>query len=249
MDLFEDQPAHSLPFAFPAGSGYEVTADEGLQGFHLRIPHGELFYSERFFSKKVSDRSVEYFLKNRTVPAGMVDWRSLADDELSAVDFDNIRWKRDVIDMYGKKVPLPRITSWYGDEGKSYAYSGIRSQPNPWNRGLSYIREQVEQVAGVRFNSVLLNWYRDGDDYLNWHSDDEKELGRNPTIASVNFGATRDFLIRDKEKSTRISIPLAHGTLLIMSGEMQHHWQHAVPKRKAVNRSRFNLTFRNIRLE
>lgn len=247
MDLFDDPSVPALPFAFPVADGYDVTADEQSQAFHLRIPHGELFYAEAFFSKKISDRSVEYLLENSTFATDAVDWRGLAPDEFAAVDFRNVRWKQDVIDLYGKKMPLPRITSWYGDEGKSYAYSGIRSHPNQWNIGLSYIKKQVERVAGLEFNSVLLNWYRDGDDYLNWHSDDEKDLGKNPTIASVNFGATRDFLIRDKEKSTKISVPLAHGTLLIMSGEMQHYWQHAVPKRKAVNRSRINLTFRNIR--
>src|SRR5690606_15717201 len=135
--------------------------------------------------------------------------------------------------------PLPRLTAWYGDSGKSYTYSGIKSEPNEWNKGLLYLKQQIERVAGVEFNSVLLNWYRDGEDYLSWHADDEKELGLNPVIASVNFGETRDFFLRrNVDKSQKITIPLRHGTLLVMSGELQHHWQHSVPKRKRVDGSR-----------
>jgi alkylated DNA repair dioxygenase AlkB len=101
----------------------------------------------------------------------------------------------------------------------------------------------------VAFNSVLLNWYRDGEDHLSWHSDDEKELGKNPIIASANFGESRDFVVRLKsDHSQKITFPLKHGTLLIMKGELQHYWEHAVPKRKNVQRSRFNMTFRRIGL-
>ena len=172
---------------------------------------------------------------------------SLTPEQLAAIRFTNIAWKQDNINMYGKTVPLPRLTAWYGDSGKSYTYSGIKSEPNEWNKGLLYLKHQIERVAGVEFNSVLLNWYRDGEDYLSWHADDEKELGLNPVIASVNFGETRDFFLRrNVDKSQRISIPLKHGTLLIMSGALQHHWQHSVPKRKRVDGSRFNLTFRKI---
>ena len=149
--------------------------------------------------------------------------------------------------MFGKDIPLPRLTSWYGDEGREYTYSGISSKPNAWNRGLLHVKNQIEQSFDAHFNSVLLNWYRDGEDYLNWHSDDEKELGINPTIASANFGQTRDFVIRRKDdKTQKMVIPLKHGTLLIMAGELQHYWEHSVPKRKKVKESRFNLTFRQI---
>ncbi len=92
-----------------------------------------------------------------------------------------------------------------------------------------------------------MNWYRDGEDYVNWHADDEKELGENPIVGSVNFGATRDFIIRTNDKTQKISIPLKHGTLLIMSGKLQHFWQHSVPKRKKVKDVRFNLTIRVIK--
>ena len=101
------------------------------------------------------------------------------------------------------------------------------------------IKEQIEKVAGTQFNSVLMNWYRNGEDYLNWHTDDEPELGKNPTIASVNFGETRDFRVCHKDDhQLKFTVPLQHGSLLIMSGEMQHFWQHEVPKRKKVQHSR-----------
>ncbi|MDC4318744.1 alpha-ketoglutarate-dependent dioxygenase AlkB, partial [Acinetobacter baumannii] len=142
----------------------------------------------------------------------------------------------------------PRLTSWYGDSGKSYSYSGIKSEPNPWNKGLLYLKTEIEKIAKEQFNSVLLNWYRNGDDYMNWHADDEKELGKNPIIASVNFGETRDFVLKNnQDENIKIKIPLNHGTLLIMKGALQHFWQHSVPKRANIKKSRFNLTFRTIK--
>ncbi|TXH68345.1 MAG: alpha-ketoglutarate-dependent dioxygenase AlkB [Thiothrix sp.] len=246
MDLFAMENTQEIPFALPKIEGYSVEWDESLKGFCIKVPNGELFYSERFFSKKISDRALEYFLENDKLSLDKTNWREISDEEFSKVEFKNIKWKRDSIKLYGKSIPLPRYTSWYGDKGRDYTYSGIKSAPNEWNKGLLYFKEQVEKVAGSKFNSVLMNWYRDGKDYLNWHADDEKELGRNPIIASVNFGATRDFIIRKNDKSQKISIPLGHGTLLIMKGELQHFWQHSVPKRANVNESRFNLTFRTI---
>lgn len=250
-DLFEalaENPAHELPFTLPEVVGCSSVWDDVLQCFVIQIPNGKLFYAPQFFSKKISDRSVEYFLENDTYSADQVDWSKIEPELFKNIKFKNILWKQDYIHLYGKKIPLPRLTSWYGDEGKTYKYSGILSQPNPWNRGLLYIKEQIEKVAGTQFNSVLMNWYRNGEDYLNWHTDDEPELGKNPMIASVNFGETRDFQVRHKDDhQLKCTVPLQHGSLLIMSGEMQHFWEHAVPKRKKVQHSRFNLTFRMIR--
>lgn len=251
-DLFDevevtDNQIRKLPFALPKVEECSVQWDEALQGFVIRIPNGKLFYAPQFFSKKISNRSVEYFLENDTYDAAKVDWSAIEPESFKKIQFRNILWKQDSINLYGKRIPLPRLTSWYGDEGKAYKYSGILSQPNPWNKGLLYIKEQIEKVAGTQFNSVLLNWYRSGEDYLNWHTDDEPELGKNPTIASVNFGETRDFQVRHKDDhQLKFTVPLQHGSLLIMSGEMQHFWEHAVPKRKKVLKSRFNLTFRVI---
>jgi alkylated DNA repair dioxygenase AlkB len=246
-DLFAT--SENLPFILPKENGYHSAWDEQWKGYRVKVPNGELFYASEFFDKKISDRTVEYFQENDRIDLRNANSRSIDADILEKVNFTNIQWKQDSINMYGKRIPLPRLTSWYGDSGKSYTYSGITSYPNEWNKGLLYLRDRIEHCAGVKFNSVLLNWYRNGDDYLNWHSDDEKELGRNPTIASANFGATRDFVIRRKDDPrTKISIPLKHGTLLIMSGELQHFWSHSVPKRAGVHESRFNLTFRRIGL-
>lgn len=248
MDLFDDfREVNLLPFSLPTQDGYFVSWNEKLNGFEIELPNGELFYSPKFFNKKISDRCVEYFLENDMCDLHTTNWKELSLEEFERIDFKNIFWKQDFINLYGKK-PLPRLTSWYGDEGKSYVYSGIKSEPNPWNKGLLYLKTEIEKISNVKFNSVLLNWYRNGEDYMNWHSDDEKELGRNPTIASVNFGETRDFILRNiSDESIKLKIPLEHGTLLIMKGDLQHFWQHSVPKRMNIKKSRFNLTFRVIK--
>lgn len=243
MDLFKE----NMPFDLPSQEGYAIHSLGEADGYRIVVPHGELIYIERFFPKKISDRSVEYFLENDTVDCGNVKWKDLTQVEFTNIHFANILWKQENIKLYGKTIPLPRLTAWYGDPGKSYKYSGIKSEPNEWNKGLLYLKQEIERVANVEFNSVLMNWYRDGEDYLNWHADDEKELGVNPVIGSVNFGETRDFLLRrNADNSQKITLPLKHGTLLIMRGALQHYWQHSVPKRKQINGSRFNLTFRRI---
>jgi alkylated DNA repair dioxygenase AlkB len=244
MDLFADN--NILPFYLPNEEGYSVSWNEALNGFDVTVPHGKLFYSEFFFNKKISDRSIEYFLENNTTDWRTTDWRSIDQVALSTIDFINIDWQHDKIKMYGKEVYLPRFSAWVADSNKTYTYSGLTLQAKQWNKGLLYIREAIGKVSGVTFNSVLMNWYRDGEDYQNWHADDEKDLGINPVIGSVNFGEERDFMLRLNDKSTKISIPLKHGTFLLMSGELQHYWQHSVPKRLKIKGSRFNLTFRVI---
>jgi alkylated DNA repair dioxygenase AlkB len=247
-DLF-GQSRVELPFHLPSSGEYGAIWNEKWTGFDVRIPGGQFLYSEHFFRPKLSDRVVEYFQENDSVDWRLVDWQTLAPEVLNEICFKNIRWKQDWISMYGKRMPLPRLTAWYGDSGKAYTYSGITSRPNAWNDGLLHVKQLVEECAGIEFNSVLLNWYRDGSDHLSWHSDDEKELGANPVIASASFGETRDFVIRRKQNhSEKIKLPLKHGSLLVMKGEFQHHWQHYVPKRKDTKSSRFNLTFRRIGL-
>jgi alkylated DNA repair dioxygenase AlkB len=150
--------------------------------------------------------------------------------------------------MYGKDVFLPRYSAWHGDSDKPYTYSGLTLSPKPWNTALLEIKKKIETPANTAFNSVLLNWYRDGSDHIGWHTDAEKELGKNPIIGSVNFGATRTFQIRRIDNNAdKINFPLSHGTVLIMMGELQHFWQHAVPKEKKINSTRINLTFRTIK--
>ena len=243
-DLFAPtQPP--APFALPTGEGFGWHWNERLKGYDVDLPGGMLFYAEHFFPAAWSDRMVAYLQENQRQDWRTTDWRDVPGDRLDDLGFTNIRWKQDSLKLYGKSIPLPRLTAWYGDPGAAYTYSGIKSDPNPWNDGLLHIKNRIESVVGDSYNCVLLNWYRDGQDSLNWHADDERELGPNPTIASVNFGQTRDFLLRrNDDHQQKLSIPLPAGCLLIMAGELQQHWQHAVPVRKRVTGSRFNLTFR-----
>lgn len=160
---------------------------------------------------------------------------------------NEIVWKQEPILIFGKSVMQPRLTSWYGDEGKEYSYSGITMKPSPWTPTLFEIKQRVESLSGIQFNSALLNQYRDGKDSVGWHRDDEKELGKNPTIASVNFGATRRFLFRHRsDKTLKTSIELQDGSLLLMAGETQHHWYHSIPKTRKFVGPRINITFRVI---
>lgn len=248
MDLFTNLGDPHLPFKISEGINFSYVWDDKKKIFIVKIPDGELIFSATFINKKISDRSVEYFQENDTYDDWKTKvWKDVDEEDFKKIVFRNIKWKKDEINLFGKKIPLPRLTSWHGDSGKSYTYSGITSQPNEWNEGLLYIKKQVEKLSSANFNSVLMNWYRDGEDHLNWHADDEPDLGVNPVIASVNFGETRDFVIRrNDDPKKKITIPLSHGSVLIMRGEIQSYWQHSVPKRKGVKGSRFNLTFRNI---
>ncbi|MFN9302313.1 MAG: alpha-ketoglutarate-dependent dioxygenase AlkB family protein [Candidatus Kapaibacterium sp.] len=246
MDLFNFQNTE-LPFQLPQEEGYHCEFNSDFNFYVVKVPNGEIIYAENFFDKKISDRSLEYFLENDSFDWKTANWREFDKQQLEEVKFKNINWHHDKLDMYGKEVFLPRYSAWYGDNDKSYSYSGLILQPNKWNKGLLFLKVQIEKLTKVTFNSVLMNWYRDGEDYINWHTDSEKELGQNPIIASLNFGATRRFLIRRiDDNSIKLEFPLKHGTLLVMKGELQHFWQHSVPKEKKVKQTRINLTFRTI---
>jgi alkylated DNA repair dioxygenase AlkB len=155
-------------------------------------------------------------------------------------------WTQEFLKMYGRRIPFPRLTAWYGDSGAAYTYSGVRNEPHQWTPELRELRDRLAQRIGVRFNSVLLNQYRDGQDGLSWHSDDEPELGDEPLIASLSLGAVRQFQLKHREDGELVSISLEHGSLLVMSGETQRRWQHRVPKERNVKSARINLTFRVI---
>lgn len=158
-----------------------------------------------------------------------------------------IMWKQETIQMYGKLLNTPRLTAWYGENSKTYAFSGKKYDPHPWTPELLFIKQRVEQAAGVVFNSVLLNDYRNGSDSVAWHADDEPELGINPVIASVSFGQARRFDVRHKQDhKQKYSVELENGSLLIMKGDLQHHWEHQVPKSTKALNERINLTFRVI---
>jgi alkylated DNA repair dioxygenase AlkB len=153
-------------------------------------------------------------------------------------------WKAEHITLFGRQVPQPRLTAWHGDA--SYTYSGLRLEPQPFTPLQREIKTAVEAASGHRFNSVLLNYYRDGADSMGMHSDDEAELGPNPAIASVSFGASRTFILRHKRTKQTIKVDLTSGSLLLMAGPTQHHWQHGINKSARPLGPRVNLTFRYI---
>jgi alkylated DNA repair dioxygenase AlkB len=169
-------------------------------------------------------------------------------DELFKKLHDDIPWQQDDITVFGKTHPQPRLTSLYGNEGKPYGYSNIIMQPNPWSPLMMFIKNEVEEICEENFTTVLLNNYRNGKDSNGWHADNEKELGRNPVIASLSFGAERVFQLKHNTiANTKQNILLEHGSLLVMKGTTQHFWKHQIPKTAKEIGARINLTFRIIK--
>ena len=160
----------------------------------------------------------------------------------------SVFWRREKIKMWGKEIVTKRRIAWYADDGKSYTYSGSTFFPSRWNDVLLQLKEKVENYSEIKFNSVLLNEYPNGEVGMGWHSDDEKELGTDPIIASLSFGANRDFIFKHKTDRSieNVKLHLKSGSLLLMLGSTQHYWKHSLPKRLKVKEPRINLTFRNI---
>ncbi|WP_317173912.1 alpha-ketoglutarate-dependent dioxygenase AlkB family protein [Pontibacter aquaedesilientis] len=185
----------------------------------LEMPQAEVYYAQQFFTKEESDLYLQRLA-------------------------EQVAWQQEEIKMFGKQLPLPRLTAWYGDKG--YTYSGLYNAPQPWLPVLQELKERVEAASGDKYNSVLLNYYRHGQDSMGWHSDDEKSLG--PGIASVSFGGERGFAFRHRERKDipPVKLTLQHGSLLLMQGNTQRHWQHQLPKTSRPIAPRINLTFRNI---
>lgn len=150
----------------------------------------------------------------------------------------------------GRTVSAPRLVSWHGDPGTDYVYSGVRHMPEAWTPALAALRERVERVTGLRFNSVLANYYRDGSDGMGWHADAEAEVGPAPDdrwVASLSLGATRRFVLRHRRRAEdRHELELGRGALLVMRGSTQTHYRHAAPKTARPVGPRLNLTFRHI---
>lgn len=195
------------------------------ESMELNVPDASIFYYPQFFSKQKST-----FYLNRLI--------------------DSIQWKQNTIKMYGKESLVPRLEAWYGEPGKNYSYSGIMMQPIPWTSELLEIKKEIEKVSKTVFNSVLINYYRNGNDRVAWHSDDEKELGKNPVIGSISLGAERNFKLRHKDykiNSLRNNIILKHGSFLLMKGPTQHNWMHEIPRTAKPIGPRINLTFRVIK--
>jgi alkylated DNA repair dioxygenase AlkB len=186
------------------------------------VPDGELAYDPEFLSAEIADR-------------------------LLARLTTEIAWDQHVLQWFGRGRPSPRLSAWYGNATARYSYSGLTLEPRPWLAPLATLRRKVQAAAGARFNAVLANLYRDGNDSMGWHADDEPELGTSPVIASVSLGAPRRFRLRHVgPPDLALAFDLTHGSLLVMAGELQHHWRHTVPKTTRSIGPRLNLTFRRI---
>lgn len=189
----------------------------------LNLPNADLIYIPDFYSVKKANYYFD-FLK------------------------DTIPWQQDDIKIFGKTHKQPRLTALFANNNLPYRYSNIQMRPHQFTKELLEIKTEVEQTDALKFSSVLLNLYRDGSDSNGWHADNEKELGKNPIIASVSFGEPRLFHFKHRTlKSETYKLKLEHGSLLIMKGEMQHYWLHQIPKTKRVISERINLTFRTIK--
>ncbi|MDB5119715.1 MAG: methylase [Sphingobacteriales bacterium] len=159
---------------------------------------------------------------------------------------NTIEWKNDEAKIFGKHFITKRKAAWYGDCNFSYTYSNTTKQALPWTKELLELKSIVENITGTVFNSCLLNLYHTGDEGMAWHSDDEKSLGKDSTIASLSFGAERKFALKHKQTKQATSLILESGSLLVMRGKTQSNWLHCLPKTKKVTTSRINLTFRTM---
>jgi len=189
---------------------------------HFNLPNAELIYIPDFFTKQESDA---YF-------------KALKSDT---------NWQHDNITIFGKTYKQPRLTALFGESDQPYGYSNIVMHPEPLTTPLKIIQQRIEEIAEHKFNTVLVNQYRDGNDSNGWHADNEKELGENPVIASISFGEARPFHFKHRTlKAERHKLNLEHGSLLIMKGEMQKYWLHQIAKTKTQIQPRINLTFRRL---
>lgn len=204
------------------------------------------------FGEEPNSQSSPY---SRAIPLPDADLRIFPDfysseesDRFLASLRNEIKWEQGSIVYFGTRHNLPRMTAWYGDPGTRYTYSRISNDPHAWTPLLLEIKKKIELTIQSKFNSVLLNFYRSGSDSVSWHQDNEPELGKNPTIASLSFGEARPFQMKHKVRRDleRKDIILSNGSLLIMRGSTQELWEHQVPKTAKPIGERINLTFRYI---
>jgi len=200
----------------------------------------DLFGSEPLLERLRIENADISFARHVVLPAPA--------DELLRTLADETPWRSESVTVWGKTFQQPRLIAWYGDKGRRYSYSGISLEPLPWTSTLLGIRDVVQDLSDEQFNSVLLNYYRNHRDSMGFHSDDERELGPTPTIASLSLGATRTFVLKHKQredlKPVRLDLP--SGSLLIMQGETQRFWKHGINKQTKPCGPRVNLTFRRI---
>ncbi|MBW2960812.1 alpha-ketoglutarate-dependent dioxygenase AlkB family protein [Mesonia aestuariivivens] len=191
-----------------------------MKEIDLKLPDSTLLYYPNFYSEEKSNILFQELIQK-------------------------IKWKEDQIKIFGKLYWQPRLTAFYANNIKTYSYSSLKMKPLPFTSTLQKIKSDIEKLADLEFTSCLANLYRDGKDSNGWHADDEKELGKNPIIASLSLGAERNFKLRHKSNhQLNHKLLLEHGSLLLMKGETQHFWQHQIPKTQKKIDKRINLTFR-----
>ena len=156
-----------------------------------------------------------------------------------------INWQNDVVKMYGKTIECKRQTAWMGEDYFEYTYSGMVKRAGLFTPLMVEIKNKIETVCHQKFNSCLLNHYKDGSEGMSWHSDNEKTMGEEPIIASLSLGAARKFSFKHSESKEKIDLLLEHGSLIIMQGITQKHWKHALPQSSKIKTPRINLSFRN----
>lgn len=167
-------------------------------------------------------------------------------DHFNQLLTDRIEWKNDEAVIFGRHILTKRKVAWYGDRTFEYTYSNITKRALPWTKELLELKQMAQEIVGETFNSCLLNLYHSGEEGMAWHSDGEKDLKKDGTIASFSFGAERKFLFKHKQSKETISMVLEHGSILTMKGETQTHWLHRLPPTKLIGMPRINLTFRTI---
>ncbi|MCB0382489.1 MAG: alpha-ketoglutarate-dependent dioxygenase AlkB [Psychroserpens sp.] len=188
----------------------------------LKLPNAELIYIPKFLNQLQANYYF-YYLKQ------------------------HVNWQQDDITIFGKTYKQPRLTALYAENKTSYSYANTTMHPTPLTSELKALKKIIETEAHHKFTTVLINLYRDGQDSNGWHADNEKELGKNPVIASLSLGETRPFHFKHRDlKDERYKLHLEHGSLLIMKDEMQHHWLHQIAKTKKIIGERINLTFRTL---
>lgn len=157
-----------------------------------------------------------------------------------------LAWQQEQIFVYGRWLKVPRLMCWYGDKQAEYKYSGVNHKPLPWTDELWAIKQKIQHLYPAEFNSVMANLYRNGNDSMGCHADDEKELGENPVIASLSLGEQRLLRFRHQNSKEILDVVLEQGDLLLMAGEIQHYWKHELPKTKKLKTERINLTYRKV---
>ncbi|NVK24559.1 MAG: alpha-ketoglutarate-dependent dioxygenase AlkB [Gammaproteobacteria bacterium] len=190
------------------------------------------------------------FADTPKLPSCVQYWPALLSKPLATEAYlrlvEEVIWRQPEVTVFGKTHLIPRLQSWMADQNVEYGYSDHQLVADQWHPEVIALKRLVETTTGFAFNSVLLNYYRDGDDKMGWHADDERELGSNPAVATLSLGAERDFQIRHNTSNQTHSIALGHGSLLLMKPGMQASYKHQLPTRKKVNAGRISLTFRYV---